>query len=217
MLESQAQDCHNMLSLISLILIKYSLPRGSLLGSMGPFGVSLEGLEPTLGSQESKVRLHEATSRLRDTISRSHWDLSEVMMAPIWVQRYVFGSIWSPFGVHFEVILMTLREMMDLWKRVFYLGKTLLFEVLEGIMSELFRIFLQWNKFCWLFESKGVYKRTKVIQSRANVTQLCSQSDVQWGLTRRPWWYTVTGLRQGRGRRREGEASLSVFCVLWIL
>ena len=72
MLESQAQDCHNMLSLISLILILYSLPRGSLLGSMGLFGVSLEGLEPTLGSQESKVRLHEATSRLRDPIFRSH-------------------------------------------------------------------------------------------------------------------------------------------------
>ena len=71
MLERKAQDCHNTLSLISSILIKFSLPRGHF-GVLRPFGVSLEGLEPTLGSQESKVKLHEATSRLRDTISRSH-------------------------------------------------------------------------------------------------------------------------------------------------
>ena len=72
MLERKAQDCHKMLSLISSILIKFSLPRGHFWFLRGRLGVSLEGLEPTLGSQESKVRLHEATSRLRDTISRSH-------------------------------------------------------------------------------------------------------------------------------------------------
>ena len=78
-------------------------------------GVSLEGLEPTLSSWRGKVRLHEATSRLRDPISRSHWGLSEVTMAPIWVPRRCL----APFWVHLEVIL---SSFWWLW------GRTWIFE-----------------------------------------------------------------------------------------
>ena len=66
----------------------------------------------------------------------------------------LLGSILGPFGGHFELILMTLRENMDLWKRVFYYSKTILFEVLEGIVSVLFRDIIQWAKFCRLFAPK---------------------------------------------------------------
>ena len=68
-------------------------------------------------------------------------------MAPIWVPRYFLGSIWGSFGVHFEVVLMTLREMVDLRKRVFRLGKTILFQVLEGIMPVLFHNIFQYASF----------------------------------------------------------------------
>ena len=57
----------------------------------------------------------------------------------------------NPFGVHLGSILSHFDDFEGndgSWKRVFYLGKTLLFEVLEGIMSELFRNILQWSTFC---------------------------------------------------------------------
>ena len=59
---------------------------------------------------------------------------------------------------------------MDFQKHMFQNSNTLLFEVLEGIMSVLFHNVLQCANFHQLFAPKSVYKRTKVVQSGASVT-----------------------------------------------
>ena len=62
-----------------------------------------------------------------------------------------FGSISGPFGSDFASMLMTLRAVLDLRKRVFYICETILFEVLEGIMLALFVIFFDGPTFDNLF------------------------------------------------------------------
>ena len=65
---------------------------------------------------------------------------------------------------------MTLRAMIDFWKHLFYYSKTLLFEVLEGIMSVLLRNIIQWANFRQLFALEWVHEGPKVSKIGANVT-----------------------------------------------
>ena len=66
---------------------------------MGRLESYLEGLGPTVDSQWSKVRLHEATSRLHDPIFRLHGELNEVMSGSKDVPWLHVGSIWRSFWI----------------------------------------------------------------------------------------------------------------------
>ena len=102
--------------------------------------------------------------------------------------------------------------MLDSWKCMFRVGKTLLFEVLEGIMAVLVPNIFQLANVCQLFAAKWAHGRTKVIQSGADVAQLCSQGDLEWRL------FGVKGHTRCRsaawlGPAEGGEASLSDLCI----